>query len=411
MIKKLRIKFVLIIMTVMVVMFIGVLIAVNIITNQSIYNQSLNKLYSLASSDGYSIGSGGSKKSESYTNTFSVKLNYKNEITEFFFSRGEQISDEDFVEQISDLVNEALTLDEDIGSVSGYLFLIKDKPYGKLIVFLDNTQQEEQARTLFITTLFIGIFVLLLLAVISSVLAYFITKPIKAAFDKQKSFISDASHELKTPLAVINANAEVLEGEIGSNKWLDYIKAESDRMNELVFELLSLARMDDNSHKAVFSEIDLSSTVLRTVLPFESTVFESGKKLITDVDEHINLRADESKIKHLVSILLDNAIKYSDENGTIKVSLHLQAGRPILEVYNTGIGIEKKDYKMIFERFFREDSARNSAKGGYGLGLAIAKSIVEEHNGKISVQSEYGHWITFTASFQGDAPQSFHLTK
>lgn len=393
MIRKLRIKFVLIIMMVMLIVFAGVLLAINVVTKSIAYNQSVDKLTRLAAGDSFRVGR------EDAANTFSVKLDSNGYITSVFWRRSELPDDEEFFTEVSYYVQTALSQNTKIGTVDSYIFLVEPKTYGTLIVFLDNTQQEEQTKILFDTTLLIGICTIVILAVLSSVLAFIATKPVKQAFDKQKAFISDASHELKTPLAVINTNIDVLESEIGTNKWLEYIKDESVRMNELVQELLCLARMDDNSSKTIFSNINLSNTVLLTVLPFESTVFESGKTLETEVDDNIMLHADESKIKHLVSILLDNAIKYSDDKGIIKVSLHLRNNKPILEVYNTGKGIEKKDYKKIFERFYREDQARNSAKGGYGLGLAIAQSIVEEHGGKISVQSSYGHWITFTVTF------------
>lgn len=400
MIRKLRIKFILIIMMILLVVFAGVLLAINIITQNVSYNQNVEKLTRLAAND---IGRGAHGDEgflgENTANTFSVKLDLEGNIRSIYLGQSEQLYDEEFLEEISYYVESALAQNERIGMVDSYMFLVESKIYGTLIVFLDNTQHEEQTEILFRATLVIGICTLAVLAIISSVLAFVATKPVKQAFDKQKAFISDASHELKTPLAVINTNIDVLESEIGVNKWLEYIKDESVRMNELVQELLCLARMDDSSSKAVFSNINLSNVVLLTVLPFESTVFESGKTLETEVDDDIMLHADESKIKHLVSILLDNAIKYSDDKGIIKVSLHMHNNKPTLEVYNTGKGIEKKDYKKIFERFYREDQARNSAKGGYGLGLAIAHSIVEEHGGKISVQSSYGHWITFTVTF------------
>lgn len=395
MIRKLRIKFVLIITMVMLIVLGGVLLAINIITKSVTYNQNVEKLYSIAANDGSWSNKGKPSFFEGYSNSFSVVLGSDNTIKLVRLSRGELLSDENFINEVSYYVESALSKNIKIGSVDSYLFLVENRPYDKLIVFLDTTSQEQQTQVLFDTTLIIGIGMLLVLVIVSSVLAYYATKPVKQAFDKQKAFISDASHELKTPLAVINANVDVLEGEIGQNKWLGYIKDESLRMSELVQELLCLARLDDNSSKAVFSQINLSNTILLTVLPFESTVFESGKTLITEVDENIMIHADESKIKHLVSILLDNAIKYSDDKGTIRVSLHTHSGRQILEVYNTGKGIEKKDYKKVFERFYREDQARNSAQGGYGLGLAIAKAITEEHGGKISVQSDYGKWIAF----------------
>ena len=170
-------------------------------------------------------------------------------------------------------------------------------------------------------------------------------------------------------------------------------------MSELVNELLMLARLDDKSgHKLIMTEINLSDLVLMTALPFESTVFEMGKKFDIDVQPDIKCKGDESALKHILTILIDNAVKYSAEHGEISVKLYNQSNKHIIEVYNTGEGIKPENLSKIFERFFRQDESRNSKTGGYGLGLAIAKSSVEAHGGKISAQSVYGEWVKFTVT-------------
>ena len=168
-------------------------------------------------------------------------------------------------------------------------------------------------------------------------------------------------------------------------------------MSELVSELLSLARLDDKTEKKIVTEeFNLSDVFLQTVLPFESNIFEMGKTLEVDSKPDITYKGDVSSIKHILTILIDNAIKYSDEHGTISVKLYTHGSKRIIEVYNTGKGVPKDKLDKIFERFYREDEARNRQKGGYGLGLSIAKEIVKAHGGKISAQSEYGKWIRFT---------------
>ena len=286
-----------------------------------------------------------------------------------------------------------------MGEIGNYAYIIQLKSYGKIIVFLDISQYRRTDTTLFFTTLFMGIIAIILFTLVSFGLSFWLVKPVKENFERQKRFISDASHELKTPLAVISANTDVLESEIGENKWLTYIRSESQRMSELVNELLMLARLDDKSgHKLIMTEINLSDLVLMTALPFESTVFEMGKKFDVDVQPDIKCKGDESALKHILTILIDNAVKYSAKHGEISVKLYNQSNKHIIEVYNTGEGIKPENLSKIFERFFRQDESRNSKTGGYGLGLSIAKSSVEAHGGKISVQSVYGEWVKFTVT-------------
>ncbi len=232
------------------------------------------------------------------------------------------------------------------------------------------------------------------------IFSYFLSrwaiKPVKEAFEKQRRFISDASHELKTPLTVISANADVLESEIGENKWLDNIKNQSQIMSDLVFDLLDLAKMDETSQEMVLSEFDLSSVILSKTLEFECTAFESGKTFEQNITEGIMYRGNEDAIKHLVTILIDNAIKHSDEKGIIRVTLTTSAGKKIFQVYNTGNGIKNSEKNKIFNRFYRSDESRSKVTGGYGLGLSIAKAITDAHKGSITVDGEENKWISFT---------------
>ncbi len=232
------------------------------------------------------------------------------------------------------------------------------------------------------------------------IFSYFLSRwairPVKEAFEKQRRFISDASHELKTPLTVISANADVLESEIGENKWLDNIKNQSQIMSDLVFDLLDLAKMDETSQELVLSEFDLSSVILSKTLEFECTAFESGKTFEQNITEGIMYRGNEDSIKHLVTILIDNAIKHSDEKGIIRVTLTTSGNKKIFQVYNTGNGIKNSEKNKIFNRFYRSDESRSKATGGYGLGLSIAKAITDAHKGIISVDGEENKWISFT---------------
>ena len=240
--------------------------------------------------------------------------------------------------------------------------------------------------------------VLILFAFFAILLSKWLIRPVQDAFDRQKQFISDASHELKTPLSVISANADVLADEIGTNTYLSYIQEEAKRMNHLVQDLLTLTRLENNTIEPLES-FDLGQLVLQSALPFESTVFEAGKTLQLNVKEDIAFTGYPDKIRQLIGILLDNAIKYSNEGGLISLTLSACRGNPVLEVFNTGRGIPAEEHTNIFERFYRIDPCRCRNSGSYGLGISIAHSIATLHNAKIVVDSEPGEYVRFKIIF------------
>ena len=220
-------------------------------------------------------------------------------------------------------------------------------------------------------------------------------RPVEEAFRKQQQFVWDASHELKTPLAVISANADVLEADIGQNEYLGYIRSEVRRTDSLVKNLLTLARMDRGTVGQDLTRLNISEALLEVLLPFESTVFEEGKKLETEVQEEVYCTGNKGMLQQLAVILLSNAMKYSDDHGTIRVRLEKKNRGAELRVENTGEGIAAEDLERIFDRFYRTDASRNSETGGEGLGLAIAKSIVEIHHGRIWAESVPGKNAVF----------------
>lgn len=403
MIKKLRIKIVLVITVLLTIVIAILMLAINIIARNNSSEQTKDRLQTIADSDGtisptqinpYHGNQMG------YIDNFSVLLGMDNEVLKITLNRNIIVQQTDIVSY----VNEALASGKSVGTIGSYAYMIQPKSYGKIVVFLDVSVQQLQNDNLVVTTIMIGIVATIIFFIIAVILSFWLVKPVKETFDKQKLFISNASHELKTPLAVISANTDVLEAELGENKWLSYIRSESVRMSELVNELLCLARLDDKSgHRLVMSELNLTDIVLQTALPFESTVFEMGKKFDVEAEPNVKFVGDESSIKHVLTILIDNAIKYSNEKGEVSVKLYTHSGKKIIEVYNTGDGIPSDKLNKVFERFYRQDEARNSKSGGYGLGLAIAKSIVEAHNGKICAKSEYGKWAKFIVTF----PSSF----
>lgn len=302
-------------------------------------------------------------------------------------------------ENAQEYINNILSKNDETGMINSYQFYNVEKNNGTLIALTDKTDETKVMKQFIRTTIIIGAITLIVL----SFAGYFLSKksiePIKSAFEKQKQFISDASHELKTPLTVISANADVLSGEIGENKWLNYIKSQTERMNLLVNDLLNLTRLENNTSDFICSEFNLSQAVTNTALPFECRAFETNKKFIVNVEDGLTVTGSEKHIKQMTAIFIDNALKYSNDGGIVRVTLKKQGDKKILSVYNTGTGVKDSEKDKIFERFYRTDDSRTrQATGGYGLGLAIAKSIIDKHKFKVNVENEQGKSISFVVT-------------
>lgn len=211
----------------------------------------------------------------------------------------------------------------------------------------------------------------------------------KESFDQQKAFVADASHELKTPLAVMIASADAYFND-KDDKWVNNMKNESVRMTKLVKELLDLAKTEEEQ-EIILEETNLSDIVEGTILTFESLFYENHIKLKYEIEPDIKILCNENLISELMYILIDNSIKHCDKRGHVFISLFKNHKQVILEIKNTGLPISKENESKIFERFYKIDSSRNRNNDNYGLGLAIAKNIVEKHSGKISVHSSDGY--------------------
>lgn len=399
MIKKLQIKFILIIMMIMTTVLLLIFGSINISMFKSGEKQSIRMMHDIA------LNNGGIpfRKAPSDPNPippdkmplpqtyFSAKLNNNNELIDIILDKNLSLSQD----EIKILIESVTKKNISIGKLNGFHFLVQPKEYGKIIVFLDNSMENNMNYRLLWTTIGIGSASLFVIFIVALFLSSWATKPVKIAFELQKQFIGDASHELKTPLTVIATNADVLSNEIGKNQWLEYIKTEVERMSSLVNNLLYLTKADSMDNVNQMVEFDLSNAMMSCCLPFESVAYENSKNLTLDIAQNIYYLGDESRIKQVVVILLDNAIKNSNENGEIRVSLKIYNNKKVITVFNTGEGIDEKDKEKIFERFYRSDSSRARETGGYGLGLSIAKTIIEAHKGKIFIKCEKGKNISF----------------
>lgn len=254
------------------------------------------------------------------------------------------------------------------------------------IFFMDATTQINAVNRLAYTFIIVFLIMLVITYIFSNYMTNESIKPIKKAFEKQNQFISDASHELKTPLAIISTNVDVLlNNSSDSEKWLQYIKSEVGRMSKLTENLLYLSQFDDHNLMTSTTDVNLSELCEHILLGMEAVAFEKNRTLEYKVEPGIIIQGDFEQLSQVLMILMDNAMKYSDENGHISVNLSLSS-QVNLTVTNDGPGIPEDNIDQIFNRFYKVDASR-SQKSGYGLGLAIADSIISHHHGKISCSS------------------------
>lgn len=305
-------------------------------------------------------------------------------------------------------LTEAKTINKDNGQFkldsSDWAFIKQPTGSGYKLIFLDITAQQDILRNLIYTFAAVGLIMLVALYFTSRFFANRSIQPVKEAFDKQKQFIADASHELKTPLAIINTNADVLlsnrEETIESQaRWLEYIKLETERMARLTNDLLYLTEMEGSRTQMVYTPFDLSETTERIILTMEAVIFEKELTLDYHIEPNLMINGSQEQIHQVIMILLDNAIKYVNAQGTITIALKRQPHEVSLTVTNTGEGIAPEHLTRIFDRFYRTDTSRARKQGGYGLGLAIASSIVDQHSGKLYATSTIGESTTFHLQF------------
>lgn len=270
----------------------------------------------------------------------------------------------------------------DYGTQDSLAYYRADKDGYTLVTFMDNTVINENAATLLRYTLIFGAAAIVVFFFLSVYIAKRIVRPLEDSYEKQKRFISDAGHELKTPVSVVSANAELLAREIGENRWLANIRYENERMGELVTQLLELARTESAAMQT--ERVDLSRLAAGETLPFECVAFEKGLTLESDLAPDIFVEGDGGRLKQLVSILLDNAVSHA-EGGTVKITLSKERSHAVLSVTNEGAALTSTQREHLFDRFYRIDEARSADSNHYGLGLAIAKAICDAHRGHIEV--------------------------
>ena len=398
MIRKLRLKFVAICMALVTAILAAVFFSVYFSMARNISDLSRQVLYRVVQEESVggsltrpdiSINIGGDRVLLPY---FTVNLwtsrrgGYTAQITGGTYANLEN------TDELTAILQDCLSQDQREGTVTSYhlRYLRQDNGLYEKLAFVDMSMEQAVLRKTMGSYLFIALASLLLLLGVSILLSRWATRPVEKAWTQQRQFLSDASHELKTPLTVILSNAELLEQAQLSDKparWADNILSEVGRMRSLVEEMLTLARADNMVRTAVLTEVSLSDIAADCALAFEPVAFESGKSLDYTLAESVAVLGDGEKLRQLISVLLDNAIKYGADGGTITLALEKTDRQAKLTVSNPGDPIPPEQLGHLFERFYRADDSRGE-KTGFGLGLSIAQTIAAEHKGTLKAESD-----------------------
>ena len=297
-------------------------------------------------------------------------------------------------EELVSLAKEILAGSQSSGRKGNLTYTVLKRQEYTLVAFMDTTVEESSMNTLLRYFLIIGGAAIAVLFFVSLILSRQIIRPLEENDRQQRQFISDSSHELKTPVAVISTNAELLSREIGENEWLANIQYENERMGELIRQLLDLSRAENT--EVQMELVDFSRIVTGETLALEMLAFDKGKTIQSEIEDGIALSGNRNQLTQLTSILLDNAIRHSTGK-EILLSLRRQGREAVLTVANEGTEIPREKLEHLFDRFYRVDEARNSEGQHYGLGLSIAKAVAEKHGGRIGVSCRNGK-VEFTVA-------------
>lgn len=397
---KLRKKFIYFSVGIIAIVLLSIMAFVNVTNFYNLKRSSDELLKTLVENNGvmpsFKLNDNSKEEKTVYLKNFSNRFftvktdNKKNVITVntddvFFTSASEAV----------EYAKDVLSSGKSRGYYGGFKYVVENTENGKLIAFVDVVKDFDVFYSNLGNSVVISFFVLGFVTFFSFVLSKKAVAPMVQAYEKQNAFITDASHELKTPLAIINTSADVLEMESGESKWTGNIHKQVNRLNGLIGNLISLTKLEESDDLDRL-EFSLSDTLDDCVMDVKDYALSLDKNIVTDIEKDISFKGDEKLIRQVIGILLDNAIKYAREKSDINVKLTKQNKKIVFTVENEADNLEIKNYNILFERFYRADSSRNSKTGGYGIGLSIAQSIVLKHKRKISADSFDGERIVFT---------------
>ncbi len=400
MIKKLQKKFIIISML-SIILVTGSIFGIIIIENYTRTNKEVDGILNLiAENDGKipeykprndELADIITQETQFSTRYFTIKVNNQQEIIETNMKHIASVGQE----QAEQILKEVLEKNEETGYYNNYRYKIMSNENGKTMIFLDCTIQLNNLKKLISQSIIIITISLIIVFIFVSVLSKKALTPIIENIERQKQFITNAGHELKTPVAVIMANADVMEMTSAENtEWIKSIKKQASRLDVLIKSLLNLANIEENKLKTNYTQFSITELIKEQIEDFKAIT--KNRTIIYKKNENIFIYADINRIKELITILLDNALKYTQENGKIEIKVEKQGKNVKIQFANTCENIKNINTKKIFDRFYRVDKSRNKSKEGYGIGLSIAKSIVDSHKGKITAEINKDNMICFT---------------
>ena len=325
------------------------------------------------------------------TRFFTVVYNSEGTVINTVFDNIATVSEDNVDTYVEKVLNK-----EGYGFYSNFKYYIKETSEGNnMAIFLDCSKELSSLRTTIFISLFAMAVCILWVYIIVLLFSNKAIEPYIKSHEKQKQFITDASHELKTPITVIATSLKVLEMDVGKQKWIDKAIAQTEKLKELVNSLVTLSRMDEENSFFKFNVFNISDTMSETVESYRDFAESNGHEVICNIENGVTFKGDEYAIRQLVSILIDNAVKYASKDTPIRLTLTASKRHVVVTSSNQADEINKDELEKVFERFYRTDKSRNSNTGGFGIGLSIARSIAEEHNGTIVAKSEDGVNVDF----------------
>lgn len=380
-------------MIIFTITLVSILVAVNIINVNSSFRQQRRMIRDDIGFYGIEAFCGNDNqkiKRKEYDYSTSVVLKNKNIMV--LSNSLKETTDKDILSMTQELQKSG----KRFGSIDDYIYLVRILKSGNTVyIFVNNKEALQNSKQFFIVSIFIFLLSVIVFTIISYYLSRWMIKPSEKAIKNQKIFVANISHDLKTPITIIRANADLIENEVKNKKSIKYIQQETEKLNHLVNEMLTLTRIDNTISKENFKSFNFGDSLFDVVLPFESIAYEKGIRVNINIDEVTDYFGDESNIQKLAEILIDNAMSYTAKGGIVDVDAYENSKAVTLSVTNTGEPISDEKKVEIFDRFYRESKSRESTGNHYGLGLSIANTIIKKHNGKISIESKNGK-NTFT---------------
>lgn len=382
-------------MIIFTITLVSILVAVNIINVNSSFRQQRRMIRDDIGFYGIEAFCGNDNqkiKRQEYDYSTSVVLKNKNIMV--LSNSLKETTDKDILSMTQKLQKNG----KRFGSIDDYIYLVRILKSGNTVyIFVNNKEALQNSKQFFIVSIFIFLLSVIVFTIISYYLSRWMIKPSEKAIKNQKIFVANISHDLKTPITIIRANADLIENEVKNKKSIKYIQQETEKLNHLVNEMLTLTRIDNTISKENFKSFNFGDSLFDVVLPFESIAYEKGIRFNINIDEVTDYFGDENNIQKLAEILIDNAMSYTAKGGIVDVDAYENSKAVTLSVTNTGEPISDEKKVEIFDRFYRESKSRERTSNHYGLGLSIANTIVKKHNGKITVESKNGK-NTFTVT-------------